>query len=187
MSCDLSSGRKVPCKDNLGSIQNVYFCDFDDLSSFTLTADEVTDAAASGAAISLYKYELKGANSLETNIVSSPDNGTTFFESTLNLVLHKLTKEDNVQIKLLSFSRPRIIVQDMNNNFFLVGKEHGCSVSSGTAVTGAGFGDMAGYTLGMSASEPLLPNFISGATEANPFAGLSTVSGITTVVVGTNS
>ena len=94
MSCDLSQGRKVPCKDNLGSIQNVYFCDFDELSSFTLTADEVTDAAASGAAVSLYKYELKGANSLETNIVSSPDNGTTFFESTLNLVLHKLTKED---------------------------------------------------------------------------------------------
>ena len=185
MACDLSAGRLVPCKDVVGGIKNVYFCDFADVTGFTLVNDEITDAT--GAAVKLYKYELKGANSLETTITSSPENGTTFFESTLTLNLQKLSKEDNLQIKLMAYGRPRVIVQDYNGNFLLAGLRNGCSANGGTVVTGAAMGDMSGYTLTLAASEVLMPNFISGATEANPFAGLSSVSENTTIVVGTNS
>ena len=76
MACDLSAGRLVPCKDNLGGIQEVYFVDYGDITATTLTLDEVTDAEGT---FNAYKYDLKGANSLETAITSSPDNGTTFY------------------------------------------------------------------------------------------------------------
>jgi hypothetical protein len=36
-------GRAVPCKDVVGGIRAVYFVDFGDLGTVTLTNDEVTD------------------------------------------------------------------------------------------------------------------------------------------------
>jgi hypothetical protein len=45
-------------------------------------------------------------------------------------------------------------------------------------------GDLSGYTLTLSAQEQQPANFLEGATEASPFAGLS---GSVTVIEGTNS
>jgi hypothetical protein len=56
--------------------------------------------ASVGSNVASFKYEVKGNSSFEQNITSSRENGTTFFEQTLNLTLHKLTKEDNKELKL---------------------------------------------------------------------------------------
>ena len=184
MACDLTAGRLLPCKDVVGGIQSVFFIDYGDLTSFTLTNDEISNAATSGS-INLYRYDLKGASSLEQAITSSPDNGTTFFEQTLTLNLQKLTKEDMLEFKLIAYGRPLVIVQDNNDNFFLAGKEHGMSVSGGSITTGASFGDMSGTTLTLSGQEKLPANFISGAKFGNPLEGLTDATGV--VVPGTNS
>ena len=182
MACDLSAGRNVPCKDVVGGIDAVYFVDFGNLGAITLTNDEVTDMAGT---FSAYKYDVKGANSLEQAVTSSQDNGTTFFEQTLTLNLPKLTKEDMLQFKLMAYGRPHCVIVDNNGNALLAGKEHGLTVSAGSITTGAAFGDMSGTTLTLSGSEKLSANFIAGATVANPFVGLS--SATETIVLGTNS
>ncbi len=182
MACDLSAGRNVPCKDVVGGIDAVYFVDFGNLGAITLTNDEVTDMAGT---FSAYKYDVKGANSLEQAVTSSQDNGTTFFEQTLTLNLPKLTKEDMVQFKLMAYGRPHCVIVDNNGNALLAGKEHGLTVSAGSITSGAAFGDMSGTTLTLSGSEKLPANFIAGATVANPFVGLS--SATETIVLGTNS
>jgi hypothetical protein len=43
MACDLTKGRAVPCKDVVGGIYAVYFVDFGDLGTVTLTNDEITN------------------------------------------------------------------------------------------------------------------------------------------------
>jgi len=183
MSCDLSAGRNVPCRDSVGSIHAVYFIDFGDLGTVSLTSDEVTDVSGTFFA---YKYLVKGANSLEQAVTASTENGTVFFEQTLTLNLQKLTKEDMVQLKLLSFGRPHCVVEDMNGNFVLAGKDHGMSVSGGSITTGAAMGDMSGISsLTLVANEKLPANFISGATQADPFG--TSITGACTVVAGTNS
>ena len=182
MSCNLSSGRAVPCKDVVGGIQKVFFIDFGGLGDVSLTADEITNASGTFYA---YEYAVKGGSSLEQTITSSRDTGTTFFEQVLTLNLTKLSKEDNVQIKLLAFGRPQVAVVDNNGNAFLMGLEHGTEVTGGTVVTGTAMGDLSGYTLTLSAQEKLPANFISGATVANPFVGLTAAT--ETIVVGTNS
>ena len=182
MACDLSAGRNVPCKDVVGGIDAVYFVDFGNLGAITLTSDEVTDMAGT---FSAYKYDVKGANSLEQAVTSSQDNGTTFFEQTLTLNLPKLTKEDMVQFKLMAYGRPHCVIVDNNGNALLAGKEHGLTVSAGSITSGAAFGDMSGTTLTLSGSEKLPANFIAGATVANPFVALS--SATETIVLGTNS
>ena len=182
MACDLSLGRKEPCKDVVGGIRAVYFTDFGDLGTVTETDDEITDLSGTFTA---YKYEVKGNSSFEQNITSSRENGTTFFEQTLNLTLHKLSKEDNKELKLLAYGRPHVAVEDYNGNVFLMGLQHGADVSGGTIVTGAAMGDLSGYTLSLSAMEVKPANFVASPTYADPYAGMS--SATVTVTVGTNS
>lgn len=183
MACTLNLGRKEPCKDVVGGIRAVYFTDFGDFGTVTQdTDDQITDMTGTFTA---YKYEVKGNSSFEQNITSSRENGTTFFEQTLNLTLHKLTKEDNKELKLIAYGRPHVAVEDYNGNVFIMGLEHGADVSGGTIVTGAAMGDLSGYTLTLSAMEVKPANFIDSPTAADPYAGMT--SATVTVTEGTNS
>jgi len=182
MACDLTKGRKEPCKDVVGGLKAVYFTDFGDLGTVTQTADEITDMTGTFTA---YKYELKGTSSFEQTVNASRENGTVFFEQTLNLTLKKLSKEDNAELKLLAYGRPHIAVEDYNGNVFLMGLQHGADVSGGTIVTGAAMGDLSGYTLTFSAQELKPANFVASPTAADPFAGMT--SATVTITEGTNS
>ena len=80
MACDLTRGRKVPCKDVIGGLVRAWFVDFGDLGTVTETADEITDLSGTFTA---YQYDLHGANSFEQTITSSRENGTTFLNKVL--------------------------------------------------------------------------------------------------------
>ena len=182
MACDLTKGRKEPCKDVVGGLKAVFFTDFGDYGTVTQTDDEITDMDGTFTA---WKYELKGNSSFEQTITSSRENGTTFFEQTLNLTLKKLSKEDNKELKLLAFGRPHVAVEDYNGNVFIMGLEHGAEVTGGTISTGAAMGDLSGYTLTLSAQELKPANFVDSPTAADPFDGMA--SATVTVTEGTNS
>ena len=182
MACDLTKGRLEPCKDVVGGLKAVYFTDFGDLGTVTKVDDEITDLSGTFVA---YKYDLKGGSSFEQAITSSRENGTTYFEQTLNLTLKKLSKEDNKEIKLLAYGRPHVAVEDYNGNVFIMGLEHGAEVTGGTIVTGAAMADLSGYTLTFVGQEVEAANFVASPTAADPYAGMS--SAIVTITVGTNS
>jgi len=176
MSCLLTAGRTIPCKDVVGGIKAVYFVNFGDLGTITETADEVTNMTGT---FSAYKYDLKGNSSFEQSFNSSRENGTTFFEQTLNLQFSKLTKEDNKELKLMAYGRPQVVVLDYNDNAFLMGSEHGAEVTGGTIVTGAALGDLSGYTLTLTAQELKPANFIAGVDLTNAeevFAGMTSAT-----------
>ena len=191
MACGLNLGRKEPCKDVVGGIKNVYFVDFGDLGTVT-EDDEITNMTGdSSNNLTAFKYEVKGNSSFETNITASRENGTTFFEQTLNLTLHKLSKEDNKELKLLAFGRPHVVVEDYNGNCMMMGLEHGADVSGGTIVTGSAMGDLSGYTLTLAAMERKPANFMSVnasiAAVGYPFSEFAGISGTITITSGTNS
>ena len=163
MACDISAGRTLPCKDSVGGLKNVYFINYDSAVSIAVETDDTVDSAASWSATAdAYKYELKGNSSLTQNIQSSRENGTTAFEQVLELTLPKLSAADNQAVKLLAFGRPRIVVEDYNGSFYLVGREHGADVTGGTIVTGAAMGDLSGYTLTFTAMERMPANKVEG-------------------------
>jgi len=171
MACELSLGRKEPCKDVVGGIKNVYFVDFGDFSAITYTSS--TDIVASvGSNVASFKYEVKGNSSFEQNITSSRENGTTFYESSLVMNLTFQEKQTSEEIKLLAVARPQIIVADYNGNFFLLGEDHGCELTTGTFSSGAAMGDMSGYSLTFVSQETDPPLFVQksvmdGATEGS--------------------
>jgi len=160
MPCIVTNGRELPCKSGVGGLKNVFF------GPYSTTTAALTDSSGTitlDDAETFYEYHIKGNSSLETAINSSRENGTTFYESTLNLTFTFLDVATQEQIKLLAHSRPQIVVEDYNGNFFLVGKDHGCEVTGGTVVTGAAMGDLSGFTLTFTAQETAPPFFCAAA------------------------
>lgn len=176
MACDISLGRLEPCKDSNGGLKAVYFVNYGDVTliDYDATNTDVVIEVSGTTSPDAYKYDLKGTSSLTETITSSRENGTTFFQQELSLTLKKLSIVDHKQIKLLSYGRPQVIVEDNNGNFFYCGLEHGMDVTGGTIVTGAAMGDLSGYTLTLTGMEPVPANFI-GDTLA--VVGFNVVTG----------
>lgn len=177
MGCLITSGRKVPCKSAVGGIKAIYFADYGTLGDATIVGGEITGFNPP-ASIQFYKFDVKGNSSMETAITSSRENGTTFYDTTLNMTLTFQDKATQEELKLIAHARPHVAVEDYNGNFFLVGLEHGGDVNGGTIVTGAAMGDLTGYTLTVNAQETAPPYFVvptvitdfASATQIDPTA-----------------
>ena len=181
MACDITLGRTEPCKDSVGGINAVYFVNFGDITGITYDSTDVDVIDAVAGSPNAYKYEVRGNSTYTENIQSSRENGTTAFEQVLELTLKKLTKEDHNTIKLLSFGRPNILIEDNNGNVFVAGAEYGADVTGGTVVTGGAMADMSGYTLSVTGMEKAPANFINVAVAGNTPAENIAAAGFTIV------
>jgi len=152
MACNLTKGRNITCRDTVGGIKAVYFAQYDEITSFVTASGELTDFDM-GASDDIYKYTLKrGTGSVVETISGSSENGTIFYTPTLNIKLHKLTKEDQNQIKLLTAQRLVVFVElnetlsaNSHNVLLALGLENGLELNAGTNSSGVAFGDMNGY------------------------------------------
>lgn len=189
MSCTLTRSRAEACKDSVAGIKEIYLVDFGVLGTVTIAPNtgEITNFT-SAEDFTLHKYELKGNNSFETTINASRENGTVFYEQTLNITLKKLTREDHKELKLLAAGRPHIFVVDQNDNVFMMGRVNGADVTAGTVSTGNALGDFNGYNLTFTAQETTPPDFLdTAALDASaatyPLSGFDGLTG--TVTAGT--
>jgi len=182
MACNLSAGRNEVCKESIGGIQGVYFINYT-TGSFTKDANGLVTALPTSS--SLYFYSLKGTSAYTETVNSSRDNGTTFFNQELVLNLKKLTNEMTTQLKLMAYGRPQILVWTNNGDTLLVGEKLGADVTAGTIQTGAGLGDLYGYSVTFTGMEQLPAAFVSGSSTSTAIP-TSVLNG-GTIVYGTNS
>lgn len=178
MACAITKGRGVGCKTAFAGIKNIYILDYSStvaaLSDSSGTITLPTDGSAE-----FFKFEVKGGqSSLETVVNSSRENGTTFYESTLNITFQILDVETQEEIKLLNRGRAHYVVEMYPNGagvtkYLLVGKDNGAEITGGTIVTGAAAGDLQGFTLTAVATEVFPPFFctvpdVSATTSISP-------------------
>ena len=178
MACAITKGRGVGCKTAFAGIKNIYILDYSSaiagLSDSSGTITLPTDASAE-----FFKFEVKGGqSSLETVVNSSRENGTTFYESTLNVTFQILDVETQEEIKLLNRGRAHYVVELYPNGagvtkYLLLGKDNGAEITGGTIVTGAAAGDLQGFTLTAVATEVFPPFFctvpdVASATPISP-------------------
>lgn len=182
--CEITTGRLEVCKDVVGGIDAIYFINFGD---YAFPADVAyvagTDTIDTIANVtSLYKYQLKGTNSFDQVITTSRENGTSFVEQTLSVVLKKQDAATHKTVKLLSYGRPNIVVKTRNNQFFLAGIEHGMELTTANVANGVAMGDLVGYTLTFVGTEKILANLLDATSEAG-LIGTGSVFGSTTTIV----
>ena len=160
MACTaLTKGRGLDCNRVSGGVKYIYFGVYDqftdpiDGTGIAVTNSEITDIEM-GAGTGLYRYTVpRGSTTISDTITGSTENGTLFYTPTVSMVLNRLTKEDQNEIKLLGQTQVVIFAQLnatlANGHDVIVGMgvTNGMSLNAGTADSGAAFGDRNGYTL----------------------------------------
>jgi hypothetical protein len=163
MSCLVSKGKLLNCKDQKGGIKSIYFAngtaeDF----ALVITAHQVTSL---GTLDEVFKYEVKATtNTLTETGTSSEDNGTFFVAQALAVTLPKLSADLQAQAQLICAGRPSVFVEDYNGNIVLVGAYNG-TMSNMTKVTGGASGDLSGFTLAINAEEKDNSPFLDSTTK----------------------
>ena len=177
MACLITSGRIEPCKDSLGGLRNVYFINEDIAANYIYRESSPgvyivdTDFSESIDYVNfvqyLYKFELKSnENVYDQEIVSSRENGTTFFRQTLTIKLKKQDIATHNAVKTLAYAKPRILVENNEGQFFLVGLLRGCDLTAGSINNGGSLADFSGYSLTFQAEELLPSQFVASGTGA---------------------
>lgn len=161
MACTLTIGRAEQCKDSVGGLLAVYAIPFNGLSYWrggsSLSPRDTSDNRVNVLAI---KTELHGNNTLDTEIVSSRNEGTTYETQTLVLNLKGSDVELYRMLRNLS-DRYYFAVQTRNlpNEYRLIGTNQnntidaakvsakGAEITQIKTVSGASMGDYVGATI----------------------------------------
>lgn len=171
MSCVLTNGYSLGCRDNIGGIQEVYIGEWNgDSLTYTLGANDII-GTFSGATVSFYTFEQEiETGSYTENGVFSTENGTAFYEQTLTITLHKLDAAMRNQIKLLGQGKWRIIIKDQRGKYWLMGYQNPVRVSAATPGLGKAYGDLNGAVITFLGKEP------APAHEVESAAALTVIS-----------
>jgi hypothetical protein len=137
---------------------------FTDAMWDAVVAGEIPDSAA---ALTLKDYvSPKNSSSLTQTVNASVENGTVFYTQVLSLVLNKPVAADITEVQNLAKGRLAIVVQDNNDNYFVLGHTRGAELTGGSIATGTALGDLNGYTLEFTGEEAIPAPFLD-STGAN--------------------
>ena len=154
MSCALTSGYSLQCKDSSGGIVEVYFIEKANVTSIVDSSGTVT-GLTKAAGKRFWKYELpKETGSLTETITGNTQNGTIFYASELKIVINRLQVAVRNEIRLLAQNTLIAVAKDNNGDFWLIGRLNGIDLNSGTLGSGTAFGDRSGFDLTFTGSEP---------------------------------
>ena len=164
MACTaITKGRGLDCNRISGGVKYIYFSVYDDAITYAYDGTNPLEIdTINFNNTNIYRYTMPlGVSSVTDTIVGSRENGTYYQTPSVNIILNKLTKEDQNQIKLLAQSRVRIFAQlnqqltGGNDVIIALGMSNGLELNAGTMDSGAAFGDRNGYTLTFDGMEPI--------------------------------
>lgn len=162
MSCALTTGFTLDCRNSNGGIEAVYFTELGNKSTLSASASGVVDTFTLGTGKQFFKYELRKKTSIyEQNIQVNNENGTVFYEQTLTVKLDKLETTKRNEILLLAQNNLMIIIKDNNGKYWLMGETRGALLNGGKGSTGTAYGDMSGFELTFMGEEANLSQEVS--------------------------
>ena len=184
MACGtLTKGRGLDCNRISGGVKKIFFSVYDKDVSYTYDGSNPLEIdAIDWDGSTIYEYVMPlGVASITDTIVGSRENGTIYYTPTVNIILNKLTKEDQNEIKLLGATKVRIFAQlnqTLSNGhdvFIALGMANGMELNAGTMDTGAAWGDRNGYTLTFDGMEALpfamLADYTTNPWDQTAFIG----------------
>tara|TARA_Y100001937_G_C7061816_1_gene304085 strand:- start:101 stop:670 length:570 start_codon:yes stop_codon:yes gene_type:complete len=165
MACNtITKGRGLDCTRSAGGVKNVYFMVFD-TTTLSFTAGDVKEISdIEAGSNNIFRYALpRGTASVTETINGDSTAGTIFYTPAITILLNKLSKEDQNELKLLAQTKLLVFAElnqtysNGHNVILCLGAINGMRLNAGTNVSGAAFGDRNGYewTLDGMEEEPM--------------------------------
>jgi hypothetical protein len=153
MSCALTAGYTLDCRDSMGGLKEIYLIELSGITSFAEASGVVTGITkASGKKFHKFEQLPQTAQATE-EITGSDENGTIFYAQTIELFLNKMQASIRNQVKLLGQNRLVAVTVDRNGKAFMYGAVLGLALNSGSGTSGKAYGDRNGYGLTLTGAE----------------------------------
>lgn len=166
MPCSLTQDFNLDCRDAIGGLKIVYFIETSNISAIVDASGVVTTITkATGKIFRKYALIRDTSNFTDTLTVSEA-NGTVFAAETLEVIINKMQANTRNEIMLLARTNLTAVVGDNSGKYFMLGREFGLVLATGTGATGTAWGDRNGYTLSFAGNERELAYEVSSAAVA---------------------
>lgn len=155
MSCNLTKGYALPCKNEIGGFRAIYLANFDDYGFTVASADTGHLLSGLGTLASVFKYDLKNSgNSFVETINSNRDAGTTSFSQVMTAVVTGLNEELDFQLKVMAFGRPIVFVETNGGKVLAMGVTLGAELSGTSKNIEGALEGAVNASLTLTANEP---------------------------------
>ena len=158
------TGMGLDCRESVGGIKEVYILGDRSEVKVTVTQDAITGITLDAGSDKFLPYKFrKQTGSMVSTINTSEENGTTFVQTDVNLVFHKMEAKKRLEISALMVGDCAMLVKDGNNKYWYLGYDEPVTLTAGTAGTGTAKGDKNGYDLTLTDLSNSLPYEVSEA------------------------
>lgn len=165
MSCILTQGFNLDCRDSLGGLKEVYLIEVGNLGDITESSG-VVSAIGKAAGTRFYKYSLiRETSSADEVITANEQNGTVYYAQSVSIICNKKQASVRNELMLLAKNNVAIVAVDNNGKGWLYGRENGL-VLGGNTGTGTAWADRNGSTLTFTGNEKELAPEVSTAALA---------------------
>ena len=153
MACAIVSGYTIDCRESVGGIDAVFFAEFGNVT--ILDASGIVTGITKVTGKKFYKFEIptKSSAVASSNPMGSIENGTLFFEQTLDFPINKRDATTRNIITTLSKNKVVAVTLDKDGTYRMYGKQFGMYLGGSTGTSGAAAGDAQGYVLKFEATE----------------------------------
>lgn len=167
MACIIDNGYPLGCSQ-VGGVEKVWIGTYSDSFTYTLDADNVITAVASGSPI-VYSFEQDLENaSLISTITASRENLSLFYESALIIKLFGWTPELRNVVNALAKAPVFAVVKLNTGEYIYLGLESAGRSTEGTIQAGQLMGDMNGASLTFSWKAGNPPYSLDSAVLGDP-------------------
>jgi hypothetical protein len=157
MSCALSQGFVLDCRDGIGGVKEFFISQHEGV---TLTVSNGVVTGIDGA--TWFEYDqYKNTSEIDEQVLPSTENGTNYIRQTVKLVLNKREVSVRNEIMILAKARVMIIEVAKDGRCWLFGADTGLALQTGTAKSGKAAADRSGYEIEFEGIEPELAYEVS--------------------------
>lgn len=147
MACAITAGYTIPCRDTLGGIDAIYFAEYGNVTISDASGTVTGITKVTGKRFWKFEVPTKSSAVANSNPVPSTENGTLFFEQSIDFPVNYRDATTRNIITTLAKNKVIAVTLDKDGTYRMYGKAYGLYMGSSTGTTGAAAGDANGYVL----------------------------------------
>ncbi len=147
MACAITAGYTIGCRDTLGGIDAIYFAEYGNVTISDASGTVTGITKVTGKRFWKFEVPTKSSAVANSNPVGSTENGTLFFEQSIDFPVNYRDATTRNIITTLAKNKVIAVTLDKDGTYRMYGKAYGLYMGSSTGTTGAAAGDANGYVL----------------------------------------
>ena len=156
MSCILSSGYSLECRNNIAGIDEVYIRSYSASTTYSYSSDGTITGSTSPTGGTYYRFAQRAetANFMPGVGEHNIENGTNMWVQTLDLNFTKYQASLRNLLYDLALGELDVIVKTQNGTYLKMGELNGANLTASNASVGKMYTDLQGATVTLTAREP---------------------------------